>query len=394
NVLASFRFLMEPARFAGEPRVSFSLDRRVNALIRFGFALANAVHVHFWLDLSPAFSLIVMPLAFTLAAIWYSTGRIRRREIKPSSARLRPAILRLWYRLMAKIPGLGKPREKVRALNGVDLEISTGMFGLLGPNGAGKTTLMRVICNILKPSRGRALFNDTDIVKARSVVQPLIGYLPQDFGLYETLTAREYLHYHALLSDMWDPEERTRLVEQVLTQVGLAERAEDRLGSYSGGMKQRAGIARTLLHLPRIIVVDEPTVGLDPKERVRFRNLLSDLAKDRIVVFSTHIVEDVSGTCRRLAVLDEGQVKYCGSPEGMREMAQGKVYETTIDENRFEEVRSQVTPISHIRERLDKIRMRFIADGLPPVQADQVEPTLEDAYVYLLGRKENSTMSS
>ena len=260
------------------------------------------------------------------------------------------------------------------------------MFGLLGPNGAGKTTMMRIICQVLKPSSGSVVFDDVNITRY-GPVQGLIGYLQQYFGLYEHMTAYQYLDYRALLEGFRDPGLRRERVAASLAQVNLGQRQDDLIGSFSGGMKQRVGIAQTLLHLPQIIVVDEPTAGLDPVERIRFRNLLARISQERIVIFSTHIVEDISGSCKRLAVLNSGRILYQGTPRQMRDLAQGSVWETVVAEEGFTRVEKQAKVISHLRTPAG-IRTRFLAaDGLPGAEVEPVYPTLEDAYIYLLHRE-------
>jgi len=287
------------------------------------------------------------------------------------------------YRAAAAVPVLGVPRPEFAALSGVDLEIGTGMFGLLGPNGAGKTTLMRILCQVLEPSCGSIQINGRNLVNV-SRQSGLIGYLPQHFGQYDHLTVYQFLEYRALLEGYDRRADRDQRVGACLEQVNLSDRQADTIGSLSGGMRQRVGIAQTLLHMPRIIVVDEPTAGLDPLERIRFRNLLARVSQDRIVVFSTHIVEDISGSCSRLAVLDKGTLLYTGTPESMRALAAGKVWEAVLDEATFTGAEAGLNLVSHVRTPAG-VRTRFLGEApteLPQVRP--VEPTLEDAYLYLL----------
>ena len=214
------------------------------------------------------------------------------------------------YKVVAAVPVIGRKKKPFKALACVSMNIGNGMFGLLGPNGAGKTTLMRIICGILEQSYGKVWINGLDTQVMREELQGLIGYLPQEFGSYENMTANEYLHYQAMLKNIIDPVIREERVTYVLNAVHMEERRHDRIGSYSGGMKQRMGIAQILLHLPRILVVDEPTAGLDPRERIRFRNLLVELSRERVVIFSTHIIEDISSSCNQVAVLNKGKLRY------------------------------------------------------------------------------------
>ena len=303
-------------------------------------------------------------------------------DIEEMTGRLR-WIRQPTYRAAAGVPLIGAKKPEFQALYGVNLEIGRGMFGLLGPNGAGKTTMMRIICQVLEPTFGSVSVNGVNL-DDHEQLQGLIGYLPQHFGSYAHMTGYEYLQYRALLEGFKDSTERKERVMACLEQVNLVDRKDDPIGSYSGGMKQRIGIAQTLLHMPRIMVVDEPTAGLDPIERIRFRNLLARLSKDRIVIFSTHIVEDVAGSCNQLAVLNGGRLIYTGSPQSMREQARGRVWETVMDEDDFHAIEEDLQVITHLRTPAG-IRVRFLADDPDPsLQAEHVDPTLEDAYIHLL----------
>jgi len=289
-----------------------ALSKWLEPVFIWGFPLVNLIG--FFLRWHKIAAVIFIGILWVLLiTILTTANRLSRQSLKISRIAGRFAGLRkAFYRLIQMIPVLGRRKSPFRALNGISLEIGSGMFGLLGPNGAGKTTLMRIICGILQQNRGKIWFNDIDIQEQREELQGLIGYPPQEFGLYENMTAREFLDYQAILKNILDREERLSRVNQVLTAVHLDEHGDQRLGSYSGGMKQRIGIAQTLLHLPRILVVDEPTAGLDPRERIRFRNLLVELSRERIVIFSTHIIEDISSSCQRVAVLNRGELSYLG----------------------------------------------------------------------------------
>lgn len=287
------------------------------------------------------------------------------------------------YKGATSLPLIGVQPTPFQALGGVSLSIEKGMFGLLGPNGAGKTTLMRILCQVLEPTYGSVLVNGTNVVDLRST-HGLIGYLPQHFGLYNHLTAGQYLTYRALLEGFREEGERTRRVCEILEEVNLLDRIDDPIGTFSGGMRQRVGIAQTLLHQPQIIVVDEPTAGLDPIERIRFRNVLARLSQDRVVVFSTHIVEDISGSCNQLAVLNRGEVVYNGPPDRMRSVADGKVWEALIPEEEFARREASLELITHVRSP-GGIRARFLAERCPEgIEATSPSPNLEDAYVCLL----------
>lgn len=294
----------------------------------------------------------------------------------------RARVKRAWFRLVMSIPVIGKRRRPFKALRSVSFEIKTGMFGLLGPNGAGKSTLMRIITGILEQSYGTIWINGLDTREYREELQSLIGFLPQEFGMYENMTAWEFLDYQAILKGLTVHEAREERLEYVLKAVHMYERKDDKIGSFSGGMKQRIGIALILLHLPRILVVDEPTAGLDPRERIRFRNLLVELSKDRVVIFSTHIIEDISSSCNQVVVVDKGELKYFGEPEEMVGIAVGKVWQFRIDKASFEELDKSL--VVHNIQDGNKIQVRYISVEQPFPDAVQVEANLEDAYLCLL----------
>ena len=265
------------------------------------------------------------------------------------------------YRLVAAVPLIGKKKKPFKALSCVSLKIGTGMFGLLGPNGAGKTTLMRIICGILEQSYGKVWINGLDTQKMREELQGLIGYLPQEFGSYENMTAHEYLHYQAMLKNIVDVKTREERVTYVLNAVHMEERRNEKIGSYSGGMKQRMGIAQILLHLPRILVVDEPTAGLDPRERIRFRNLLVELSRERVVIFSTHIIEDISSSCKQVAVLNKGKLRYFGEPIDMTKEAEGHVWQFNIPAKDFGTFVENHLVVHHMSEG-ENVRVRVISE--------------------------------
>lgn len=290
---------------------------------------------------------------------------------------------RSYFRMVKSIPLIGKQRKPFKALRGVSFEIRTGMFGLLGPNGAGKSTLMRIICGILEQSYGSIWINGLDTRVYREELQSLIGFLPQEFGTYENMSSWEFLDYQAILKGLTDSSLRNERLEYVLKAVHMYERKDDKIGSFSGGMKQRVGIALILLHLPRILVVDEPTAGLDPRERIRFRNLLVELSKDRIVIFSTHIIEDISSSCSQVAVINKGDLKYFGDPVNMVDMAAGKVWQFNIGKTEFEKILDKARVVNHIQNG-EAIQVRYLSAVQPYEGAIQVEPNLEDAYLCLL----------
>ena len=326
--------------------------------------------------------------AFFWGVVWYliliiynSSSYLHQNQIKIE--RIKSRIKRFYYRLIVNIPVIGKRRIPFKALSGVSLEIGPGMYGLLGPNGAGKSTLMRIISGIFDQSYGKIWINGIDTQQKREELQGLIGYLPQAFGSYENMSAWNYLDYQAILKGLHNNKVRKERLEYVLGSVNMLDRKDEKIGSFSGGMKQRIGIAQILLHLPRILVVDEPTAGLDPRERIRFRNLLVQLSRERIVLFSTHIIEDVASSCNQLAVIDQGALKYQGSPQDMVGLAEGLVWEYVIPANEFDQAEEGQVVVNHLREG-DHIRVRCIATEKPVEEAVLAEPVLEDAYLCLL----------
>jgi ABC-2 type transport system ATP-binding protein len=271
----------------------------------------------------------------------------------------------------------GKP--VVRELS---LRLGPGIVGLLGPNGAGKSTLMRVLATLAKPTSGRVLWNGTDIARDPDALRAELGFLPQDFGVYPALTAREFLAFLAAVKGLPSRSTAAR-VDDCLAMVGLAEAADKRLGDFSGGMRQRVGIAQALLNDPKLLIVDEPTVGLDPEERRRFRHLLTELAARRLVILSTHIVSDIEASASELAVMAEGQLRFDGSPEDLVARAVGRVWDWTVPADRLGEIRKQHVISSSLR-RPDGVRVRIVGER-PSTEAEAATPGLEDAYVALLG---------
>lgn len=330
---------------------------------------------------------LVIPAAvlwYLASSVKYSSDRIHRDKVDIN--RLKgwfKGIRKLYYRMVLVIPVIGKKKTPFKAVKSVNINIENGMFGLLGPNGAGKSTLMKIVCGILEPSYGQITINDIDLKENREELQGLIGYLPQEFGMYENMTAWDFLNYIGILKKIYNKEERTERVEYVLKAVHMYDSRNGKIGSFSGGMKQRIGIAQILLHLPRILVVDEPTAGLDPRERIRFRNLLVELSKDRIVIFSTHIIEDVASSCNRVAVMKKGGVVYLGRPIDMAEIAEGKIWAVTLTPEEYEVKKDVLTVIHHMRDN-EMIRVRCLSDEKPIENAIQVKANLEDAYLYLL----------
>ncbi len=283
---------------------------------------------------------------------------------------------------LSKIYGSGS--HAVAALDGIDLEIGAGMFGLLGPNGAGKTTLMRILAGIVQPTCGSVQVDGLDLAHERQqiAVKAMLGYLPQELGMYPDLTARQFIDYMAILKGMEDVKQRRRQVGQVLEMVGLEPAAERKIKGLSGGMKRRVGIAQALVNDPRILIVDEPTAGLDPEERIRFRNLLVDLAAERVVLLSTHIVEDIGQSCRDMAVLAGGKLRFRGSPAQLIAAAQGKVWTVVASDTQKPNHGLRVVSMLHLAEG---IQYRLV--GEQPHEYPQAAPTqpgLEDGYMWLM----------
>lgn len=328
---------------------------------------------------------IFVGIIWLLLLVIYSSGDyIQRKNLNIARIQGRLAGFRRGYfNMIRQIPIIGKRKKPFRALNGVSIEIKTGMFGLLGPNGAGKSTMMRIICGILEQSYGKIWINGYDTQKHREELQGLIGYLPQAFGTYENMSAWEFLDYQAILKGVKDAKTRAERLEYVLKNVHMYERRNDKIGSFSGGMKQRIGIAQILLNLPRILVVDEPTAGLDPRERIRFRNLLVELSRERIVIFSTHIIEDISSSCNQVAVINRGDLKYYGTPSDMVHMGSGFVWQYSVPASEFDKIADKKLIIHHMREG-ENIRLRVLSKEQPHPDAVSVSPHLEDAYLCLL----------
>lgn len=331
-------------------------------------------------------SIVIAVLLYVLLLIKAVAEKLDREQINVNRLTGRFSKLRRTvYLLVSAIPVIGKKKVPFKALKGVTLQIENGMYGLLGPNGAGKSTLMRILCGIYDQSYGKVWFNQIDASVKREELQGLIGYLPQEFGMYENMSAWDYLQYQSILKKITDKAVRDERVEHVLKNVHMWDDRDKKIGSFSGGMKQRVGIAQVLLHLPRVLVVDEPTAGLDPRERIRFRNLLVELSRERIVIFSTHIIEDIASSCNQLAVLRRGEVQYIGSPRNMTVEAQGRVWQLTVPEDAFETFANQMHVVHHLKDG-SNIRLRIIAATQPHPEAISVEANLEDAYLWLQKR--------
>jgi ABC-2 type transport system ATP-binding protein len=281
------------------------------------------------------------------------------------------------------IENLGKTYSgNVQALRSVSLGVKPGVLGLLGPNGAGKSTLMRILATITRPTSGRVLWNSDDLASRPDPLRSVLGYLPQDFGVYPNLSATEFLDYLAAVKGLRSGAARRRISE-LLALVNLADVAKRPLGGYSGGMRQRVGIAQALLNDPQLLVVDEPTAGLDPEERVRFRNLLSELSGERIVILSTHIVSDIEAVATQIAILAHGQLLAYGAPEELLAKVTGKIWEVVVPTAELATLRAKHL-VSSTAHRSDGVHARIIASFAPSGSARSLEPTLEDAYLAVL----------
>ena len=267
----------------------------------------------------------------------------------------------------------------VRALGGIDLDIPAGMFGLLGPNGAGKSTLMRTVATLQDPDRGSIRLGDIDVLRDKDAVRKILGYLPQDFGVYPHVDAVTLLDHFAVLKGIADRKERKTTVEALLTRVNLWNHRKKKLGGFSGGMRQRFGIAQALLGNPQLIIVDEPTAGLDPEERARFLNLLAEIGEQVVVVLSTHIVEDVSDLCANMAIIAGGKVLRSGKPREAIDGLKGKTWRKTIDKNDLDGYRNEHVVIS-TRLVGGRTVLHVFADDTPEAGFEPVAPDLKDVY--------------
>ena len=271
-----------------------------------------------------------------------------------------------------------------KALNELNLVIEPGMFGLLGPNGAGKTTLMRIMTLLQSATSGTIFFDDYDIAKDRKAIRSVLGYLPQDFRFFEKLKTWEFLDYGAGLAGIKGVKKRAEIVDEMLRKVGLFEVRDRWANRLSGGMKRRLGIAQAIIGNPRVIIVDEPTTGLDPEERIRFRNILSEVSdQDVIIILSTHIVGDISSTCKKLALLNKGELKFEGSPDDMIELAQGKVWEIFVTDQEFKDIKEKYPIISTIPSN-GGWDIQVVADNLDGFGGKMITPNIEHAYVYFM----------
>jgi ABC-type multidrug transport system ATPase subunit len=271
-----------------------------------------------------------------------------------------------------------------KALTDINLEINNGMFGLLGPNGAGKSSLMRILVTLMQPSSGKVTMNGYDLSRDREQIRSLLGYLPQDFRFFSHLKTYEFLDYAARLAGMRDSKKRKQAVDKMLEEVGLFEARDRKANNLSGGMKRRLGIAQALINEPKIIIVDEPTTGLDPEERIRFRNLLSTMStQDVIIILSTHIVGDISSSCTDMALLNQGGLAFTGSPDQLVKMAEGKVWLIQATEDEYLEINEKYPVISNVPTS-EGWEIQVVGDSMNGYDAQNIPPNLEHAYVYFM----------
>lgn len=270
-----------------------------------------------------------------------------------------------------------------RAVNDVSLELTSGVYGLLGPNGAGKTTLMKLMVDILTPSSGRITLDGVDITELGASYRDKLGYMPQEIGVYKNFSAKKFLKYIAALKGLSGKEAESKVTE-LLELVGLRDVANKRLGGFSGGMLRRIGIAQTLLNDPQILILDEPTAGLDPQERIRFRNIISELSGSRIVLFSTHIVTDMEFIAGQIILLRDGAVLRMDHTENLIRSVEGKVWSAILSHEQFNQMKQHYS-IGNVMQRSDGVEVRIISDKKPIDQATSIQPILEDVYTYYFG---------
>lgn len=292
-----------------------------------------------------------------------------------------------------KIENLSKVYSNgTKALDGINLTITNGMFGLLGPNGAGKSTLMRTLATLQAPTAGNVTFNGTNIITAPQYIRNQLGYLPQEFGVYPKISAYKLLDHIAVLKGILNTNDRRNQIHALLQQTNLYTARKKSVSTFSGGMRQRFGIAQALLGNPRLIIVDEPTAGLDPEERNRFHNLLSEIGENIIIILSTHIVEDVSDLCSKMAIMGEGKLLSQGTPADLIAELNGRVWRKTINKGELEAFKAAFQVLS-TRLHSGKIQLRVLSDHRPNEGFDLVSPDLEDVYFATLTNQKNISLN-
>ncbi|NBL64933.1 ATP-binding cassette domain-containing protein [Flavobacterium sp. NST-5] len=287
-----------------------------------------------------------------------------------------------------KINNLSKTYSNgVKALDNLNLEIGSGMFGLLGPNGAGKSSLMRTIATLQKPDSGSIFFDDINVLEDNNSLRKILGYLPQEFGVYPNLSAQKLLDYFAQLKGIAKASDRKKIIREVLEVTNLWEVRNKSVSGYSGGMKQRFGIAQLLLNNPKLIIVDEPTAGLDPAERHRFLNVLREIGTNHTVIFSTHIVDDVRELCHELAILNGGQILFRGTPDQAEAELEGKIWMRIIEREEYDDFSKQFNIISSNYNQNNTLNIRVLSEFQPNETFVQAKPQLEDVYFVALKKE-------
>lgn len=290
--------------------------------------------------------------------------------------------------VMIEIKNVTKTYGSIIALKDISVSLGTGIYGLLGPNGAGKTTLIRIMVDLARPSSGNILYNGEEISSMGERFRNILGYLPQNFNAYSNFTAIDFLRYIASLKGLPNSEAKRRSYE-LLNLVGLSEYAKKKLGGFSGGMRQRVGIAQAMLNNPQVLILDEPTAGLDPKERIRFRSLISDLSKDKTVLLSTHIVSDIEYAAEKVLLLKAGELIQYASPSQLLAVMQEKVWQYETDDIGYEKLRGKEL-ISNVVRNEKVVTVRIVADNKPMEGAQPASPRIEDLYMYYFGESQEA----
>lgn len=286
-----------------------------------------------------------------------------------------------------RIEHLFKRYRKKEALQDVSFTLRKGIYGLLGENGAGKSTLMRMLATVDFPTKGRICYDKRDIFAMDETYRSLIGYMPQDYNVYPGFTATDFLEYMGALKGIPEKKLRDRISE-VLEFVNLSDAADKKVKTFSGGMKRRIGIAQAIMNEPQILILDEPTAGLDPKERIRFSNIISDMGKDKIVLLSTHIVSDIEAIASELIVMKKGNVLETGAVDTLVQKVKGKVWEAVVSQETYHRLRKERSVI-HLKQMEKDVQVRFVGEKYPDVKISQAEPTLEDYYIFAGGITES-----
>lgn len=287
-----------------------------------------------------------------------------------------------------KAEHLYKSYKKKNALQDVSFSLQRGIYGLLGENGAGKSTLMRILATVDFPAKGTISYDDIDIFDMDEKYRSMIGYMPQDYSVYPGFTARDFLNYMGALKGISEAKLKVRIPE-VLEFVNLSEFSDKKVNTFSGGMKRRIGIAQAIMNEPEILILDEPTAGLDPRERIRFSNIISDMGKDKIVLLSTHIVSDIEAIATQLLVMKAGEILETGNVDKLVQKVNGQVWETVVSQEMYQRLRKERS-IIHLKQMGNNVQVRFVGDKYSAAENCQVEPTLEDYYIFAGGITEET----